>query len=298
MRRARMVGGVPLMPVTRSSHSADMLRHSNRTLSLRRDAVSKVRVHSLERPRSLRMVPLAALSLGAALVLGATNAYAQAADEPAAGGIDGFWAVDTEIGDFEEFTSSWVGFRVNEVLNPGGEVQAVGRTPVVSGQLEAAGTVIESAVIEADLTAIISDRPRRDDAIQRALGTDEFPVARFTSSAPVDLGAIPVEGEPFTASVPGSITIRDVSQDVTLELTGQRVGDVVVVVGALPVDFTSFGVTMPTAPIVVSVEDSGDLEWQLFLTRAADPATDQVTDDPAADEAVTDDGTEEATSEG
>ncbi len=266
--------------------------------------MSKVRVHSLERPHSLRLVPVAALSLGAALVLGAANAYAQEAEEPAAGGIDGSWAVDTEIGDFEDFTSSWVGFRVAEVLNPGGEVEAVGRTPAVAGQLEAAGTVIESAVIEADLSAIISDRPRRDDAIQRALGTDEFPIATFTSSAPVDLGAVPVEGEPFTASVPGSITIRDVSQDVTLELTGQRVGDVVVVVGALPVDFTSFGVTMPTAPIVVSVEDSGDLEWQLFLTRAGDSAADDITDgeggdDPAADEVTTDDGTdEEATSEG
>lgn len=265
--------------------------------------MSNVRVRSLERPRSLRLIPVAALGLGAALVLGVANAYAQEAEEPADGGIDGSWAVDMEIGDFEDFTSSWVGFRVAEVLNPGGEVEAVGRTPSVAGQLDAAGTVIESAVIEADLTAIISDRPRRDDAIQRALGTDEFPIARFTSSAPVDLGAVPVEGEPFTASVPGSITIRDVSQDVTLELTGQRVGDVVVVVGALPVDFTSFGVTMPTAPIVVSVEDSGDLEWQLFLTRAADTADVEVTDGEGADDdaaaVTTDEGTEEeAASEG
>ena len=153
-----------------------------------------------------------------------------------------------------------------EVLSPGGEVEAVGRTPGVSGQLQASGTILESVVIEADLTAIVSDRPRRDGAIQRALGTAEFPTASFASSAPVDLGAVPGE-EPFTVSVPGSMTIRDVSQDVMLDLTAQRVGDVVVVVGALPVDFTSFGVTMPTAPIVVSVENEGDLEWQLFLTR-------------------------------
>ena len=227
-------------------------------------------------------------------VTGVTSAYAQDVEEPASAGIDGTWVVDTTIGDFEDFTSTWVGFRVNEVLNPGGEVQAVGRTPVVSGQLEAAGSVVESAVIEADLTAIISDRPRRDDAIQRALGTAEFPTATFTSSGPVDLGAAPVEGEPFTASLPGSITIRDVSQDVTLELTGQRVGDVVVVVGALPVDFTSFGVTMPTAPVVVSVEDTGDLEWQLFLTRTIEmpdgDASDDVTLDETSDEAAATEG--------
>ena len=83
-------------------------------------------------------------------------------------------------------------------------------------------------------------------------------------------------------------TIRDASQDVTLELDGQRVGDVVVVVGTLPVDFSSFGVTMPTAPIVVSVEDSGDLEWQLFLTRGGDMAEDDMADDEMADDEAAD----------
>ncbi len=236
--------------------------------------MSRVRVIPVDPLRSVRLLSVAAIALGAALVLGTAVAYAQeteapATDQPAAAGIDGTWIIDTEIGDFADFSSSWVGFRVAEVLDPGGEVDAVGRTPAVSGALQAAGSVIESATIEADLSAIISDRPRRDDAIQRALGTGEFPTATFTSSGPLDLGAVPVEGEPFTASLPGSITIRDVSEDVTLELTGQRVGDVVVVVGTLPVDFTSFGVTMPSAPIVVSVAGNGDLEWQLFFRRDA-----------------------------
>lgn len=236
-------------------------------------AVNKVKVRTAEQPLRSLLFPSAALVLGAALVVG--TGVVQAQDEATStGGIDGVWTVDTSIGDFADFSSSWVGFRVAEVLNPGGEVEAVGRTPLVSGQLEASGSVIESAIIEADLTAIASDRSRRDPAIQRALGTAEFPSATFTSTDPVDLGAVPADNEPFSATVPGSLTIRDVSQDVTLELDGQRVGDVVVVVGTLPVDFTSFGVTMPTAPIVVSVEGSGDLEWQLFLTRGAAMADD------------------------
>jgi polyisoprenoid-binding protein YceI len=85
----------------------------------------------------------------------------------------------------------------------------------------------------------------------------------------VDLGEAVLADEPFTASVPGTLTIHGVGQEATLEMVGQRVDDVVVVVGTLPVDFTSFGVTMPTAPIVVSVEGSGDLEWQLFFRRDA-----------------------------
>ncbi len=225
------------------------------------------------------------LVLAGALAIGGGPAWAQeaeetvespaavdSADETRAAGIDGTWAIDTEIGDFGDYSSSWAGFRVAEVLEGLGDVFAVGRTPAVSGTLEAEGSTIQSAVIEVDLTTITSDQPRRDPAIQRALDTVTYPTAVLETREPVDLGAIPVDGEPFAASLPGTLTIRGTSQDVDVQITGQRVGDVVVVVGTLPVDFTSFGVTMPTAPIVLSVEDTGDLEWQLFFRQVAEDA--------------------------
>lgn len=244
--------------------------------------MSKTRVRPIHRPRRVELMLAAAGSLLLAAVIGAGAAHAQdatapteatpaaslPADEAAAKSIDGTWQLTTEIGDFEDFTSSWVGFRVAEVLSNIGEAEAVGRTPVVSGELVVNGTTIESATISADLTGIRSDQSRRDPAIQRALETGEFPTATFTSAGAVDLGAVPEEGSPFSVTVPGTITIHGVEQEVALELTGQRVGDVAVVVGTLPLDFTSFGITMPTAPVVVSVADSGDLEWQLFFQRS------------------------------
>ena len=255
--------------------------------------MSRTRVTPFDQRHSALLMLLAALLMAAAAIHGATAVYAQdeetatespaaeeattdaaASDEAAAaGGIDGTWSVDTEIGSFEgtdefdPFSGSWVGFRVNEVLERIGEAQAVGRTPAVTGSLAALGATIDSIVVEADLTAIRSDQARRDPAIQRALQTTDFPTATFESSGAVELPSVPVEGETFTATVPGTITIHGVAQDVSLDITGQRVGDVVLVVGALPVDFTSYGVTMPTAPIVVSVEDTGDLEWQLFFRQ-------------------------------
>jgi polyisoprenoid-binding protein YceI len=225
------------------------------------------------------------LALASLLTAGATAVHAQdaspAADASAATGIDGTWVVDAGIGDFSDYTSSWVGFRVAEELQGLGNVEAVGRTPVVSGSLEAAGTSIDAATIEVDLTTITSDQPRRDPAIQRALDTVTFPTATIASRGPVELGSVPVDGEPFSATMPATLTIRGISQDVEVPLTGQRVGDVVVVVGALPVDFTAFDVTMPTAPIVLSVEDTGSLEWQLFLRRQAAPAGEEATASPA-----------------
>ena len=224
-------------------------------------------------PRASRNVFLGVLASVSLLTVGLFGSTAVAAQDVEASGqpasIDGTWTLDTSIGDFADFTSAWVGFRVAEVLSNIGEAQAVGRTPVVSGKLAVSGTTIEDAFIEADLTAIKSDQSRRDPAIQRALETGEFPTATFQSSEPVDLGVVPAESETFTAAVPGTLTIHGVSQEVTLDLTAQRIGDVVAVVGALPIDFTSYGVAMPTAPIVVSVEESGDLEWQLYFRRDA-----------------------------
>jgi hypothetical protein len=58
-----------------------------------------------------------------------------------------------------------------------------------------------------------------------------------------------------------------VTKSVEFPLEGRLVGETVVVVGSIPVVFSDFGVSMPSAPIVVSVEDDGILEVQLFLVR-------------------------------
>ena len=45
-------------------------------------------------------------------------------------------------------------------------------------------------------------------------------------------------------------------------------GDVLAVVGTLPVVLADHNVVAPSASIVISVADSGTVEFQLFLTRA------------------------------
>jgi polyisoprenoid-binding protein YceI len=183
-------------------------------------------------------------------------------------GLDGTWVVDTSIGSFEDFSGTWVGFRVDEVLAQGiGGTTAVGRTPDVSGSLDLSGTTIESATIEADLTTIESDRSRRDGAIQRSLETSTYPTATFVLTAPLDLGALPEEGQTISVTASGDLTIHGVTKEVEFPLQAQLVGDTVAVVGSLDVVFSDFGVDMPSAPIVVSVEDQGTLEIQLFLRR-------------------------------
>ena len=251
--------------------------------------MSQTRVNSSRRPlrRSLGItagLAMAAILTGSPMALAQEAAPSASPADPA--GIDGTWVIDTEIGDFADYSSSWVGFRVAEELQGIGDTFAVGRTPDVSGSLTAAGSIISDASLEVNLTTIASDQARRDPAIQRALDTTTFPTATLVSREPVDLGSVPVDGAPFTATVPATLTIRGVSQDVDATLTGQRAGDVVVVVGTLPIDFPSFDLTMPTAPVVLSVEDSGDLEWQLFFrldSGAAPAASSQAVASPATE---------------
>lgn len=184
-------------------------------------------------------------------------------------GLDGTWAVDTSIGefDFEDATSSFVGFRIKEELATVGATTAVGRTPVVSGSFALNDTTITETVIEADMTAIVTNASRRDQAVQRALDTGTFPTATFSLTDPIDLGAIPSEGASISATAVGDLTIKDVVRPIEILLEAQLVGDLIVVVGAVDIRFADWDVEVPTAPIVASVEDHGILELQLFFTR-------------------------------
>lgn len=184
-------------------------------------------------------------------------------------GVDGTWTVDTGIGtfSFEDATSSFVGFRVKETLSNVGETEAVGRTPVVSGTIEIEGTTATAASFEADLSEIVTDRSQRDRAVQRALNTGENPTASFVATAPIEFGTIPTDGEAVTFTASGDLTVNGVTQAVEFPLEAQVVDEIIVVVGSLVIEFGDFGVSVPSAPIVLGAEDSGPIEVQLFFTR-------------------------------
>ena len=185
-------------------------------------------------------------------------------------GTDGTWIVDTSIGDFsfEAATSSFVGFRIKEELAKVGATTAVGRTPVLEGSLALDGATISNLTVEADLSQIVTNASRRDRAVQRALDTGSFPIATFTLANPIDIGAIPAEGESVPVVAVGDLEIKGVTKSIEIPLETQLVGDLIVVVGAVDITFADWDVEMPSAPGVVSVEDHGILEIQLFFSHS------------------------------
>ena len=193
----------------------------------------------------------------------------QTADAEA--GLAGVWAVEVAGGAVDllgEPAVSFAGFRVNEVLAGGiGDFTAVGRTADVSGSMELTDTALVAATVEVTMATLQTDNGSRDGQVRRALNTNEFPLATFTLVEPVELPAGTADEGSFSGSAEGDLTIKGVTNRAVFDLEAQLVGDRIVVVGSSEVTFADYGVRVPSAPIVVSVEDHGIMEFQLLFTR-------------------------------
>jgi polyisoprenoid-binding protein YceI len=178
------------------------------------------------------------------------------------------WTVDTSIGSFSDFSSSFVGYRVNETLAGNKANTAVGRTPSVGGSLTLDGRRITSVQITADLSQLRSDDDRRDGRLRdQAIETSRFPQATFTLTQPIDLGSVPADGASFDVTAVGDLTLHGVTKSVSIPLHAQLSGDVVTVTGSIEIVFADFSIEKPTSFLVLSIEDHGIMELQLHFRR-------------------------------
>jgi polyisoprenoid-binding protein YceI len=184
-------------------------------------------------------------------------------------GIAGSWAIDPSVGSFDDFSGSFVGYRVREELASVGATEAVGRTPDVTGTLTVDGTTVTAAEFTADLTTLQSDEGNRDRQLRRqGLETGTYPTASFTLTQPIDLASAPAEGETIQATAVGDLTIHGTTRTVEIPVQAKLDNGVVTVVGSLPIVFADYGMQKPQAMIVLSVEDNGTMEFQLQFTKA------------------------------
>jgi polyisoprenoid-binding protein YceI len=177
------------------------------------------------------------------------------ASEASTASIDGSWVVAD---------GSQAGYRVAEVL-VGQDAEAVGRTTDVTGQLLIAGTTIDAATFEVDMTTVSSDEGRRDNQFRdRIMDTATYPTATFELTEPIELAAVPDELEEVTATVTGELTLRGVTNEVTFELTARRNGDTIEVNGAIPIGFADYDIPdVSFGPATVG--DTGEIEFLLVF---------------------------------
>ncbi|PZR53316.1 YceI family protein [Xylanimonas oleitrophica] len=170
-------------------------------------------------------------------------------------------AVDpaTMTGTWTVGEGSFAGYRVDEVLG-GEDVTVTGRTEQVDGAVTLEEGTVTAAEIVVDMASVATDESRRDDYFRsRALHTDTYPTATFTLTEPAEVpaGATAVD-------LAGDMTIRGVTQPVTVAAQIASDGEGVQVVGSVPVTFADFGVEAPSLGFV-TVEDDGAVEFDLRL---------------------------------
>jgi polyisoprenoid-binding protein YceI len=166
--------------------------------------------------------------------------------------------------------NSFVGYRVQEQL-VGGVVEqtATGRTGDVTGSFTITGTTVQDVTVTADLRTLTSDRDQRDNAIKdRGLESNRFPEAKFVLTEPIERPEAPEVGETVTATARGDFTLHGVTKRVEIPLEGRWDGRDVQVVGRLHVVFSDYGIQAPTSPVVASVDDEGEMEFQIFFRKA------------------------------
>ncbi|MEI4273244.1 YceI family protein [Klenkia sp. LSe6-5] len=185
----------------------------------------------------------------------ARTVQVQESDAPLVEATDGTWTVGP---------GSTAGYRVDEVLN-GADVTVAGTTDQVSGSLVVADGDLASADVEVDLASVATDSDRRDAYFRdEVMDVGQFPTATFAVDQGVDLPEL--TGTPVTVPVAGSLTVRGVTQQVTVDLSVVRTADGVQASGSIPVTFADYDVTPPNLGFV-SVEDTGSIEFFLSLTQ-------------------------------
>jgi polyisoprenoid-binding protein YceI len=166
---------------------------------------------------------------------------------------------------------SEVRFIIDEVLN-NNPVTVVGATNQVAGEI-AVNTADPSqsrvGTIQVNARTLATDNDFRNRAIaNRILTTDQYEFITFEPTALSGLPASGAIGESYSFQMTGNLTIRDVTREVTFDVTvtpsapGRLEGTAV-----STVRYPDFGLAIPSVPQVASVEEDVRLELQ-FVAAA------------------------------
>ena len=172
-------------------------------------------------------------------------------------------------------SGSLVGYRVNEqFVGQSSSHQAVARTSDVTGKVVIAqsGSTYEmtSATITVQLASLASvdsvagyNVTNRDRIVQQSLDVQSFPTATFTTQS-VALPAGADTGQAVTVSVPGRLTVRGVTKQVTATIQLRVTGNSAQIAGTVTTNMTDFGVSPPTIGFT-TVQPAVTIEFSLNL---------------------------------
>lgn len=154
-------------------------------------------------------------------------------------------------------------FSVGEVLANVSipNYEAVMRTTGLTGEVRLDGG---ASLVTVDLHSMESDEPFRDRYVQNRM----FPGQPSASVSFGDLTPLPdgfTNGDPVTTESTGTLRINDMDVPLTFTIEARDDGDVVHVLGRSTFTWDQIGEPVPSARVVVSVEDEVRVEVLLAL---------------------------------
>jgi len=124
-------------------------------------------------------------------------------------------------------------------------------------------TELESS-FTVDLTGLTSDEQRRDNRVQNALNTAQYPTATFTFTEVTGFDPSIAEGEEQNLQLTGVLDLHGVQNEVTWDVQAVREANVISALATVNFLYADFGITPPNIAGFVSVADNVRLQMQII----------------------------------
>jgi polyisoprenoid-binding protein YceI len=163
-------------------------------------------------------------------------------------------------------------YVAQEVLAEVGATTAIGKTQAIAGTIgfDEAGLPLACSRIDVDMRTLQSDQSRRDNFLyQNTLEAEKYPLATFVLLDVEGLDAPLADGEMKDVTLIGNLTLRDTTRVVAWEAEASQEGDNLIVKAATTFDMQDFGITPPSVPVVLSLDENIRLEFDMTAAPSA-----------------------------
>jgi polyisoprenoid-binding protein YceI len=146
-----------------------------------------------------------------------------------------------------------------------GLVDVIGSTQQVEGELQLNLDDLSSPLgtnrFEVNLSSLTTDQGRRDNWVrENGPQFNKFPTAEFTATAIEGAPETYVEGDEVQFKLVGDLTIREITQPVTLDITARLEGDTITGVATAQLLMTDFGIDPPDFANTLKVENEFEVK--------------------------------------
>ncbi len=149
-----------------------------------------------------------------------------------------------------------------------GNAEVIGSTTAIQGELRLNLADPTNALVAGrfavNLPSLATTRSQRDDWIRNnALESNKYPTAEFVATAIENAPTAYTEGEEVTFQLLGDLTVRDITQAVTFDVTATFSGDTITGVATAPMQLTDFGFSPPSFANTLTVANDFTIRIEL-----------------------------------